>query len=102
MEKKMFFYLKTLNLAKYSSEYAPAVDEEEANPQRRAAFDAWSDFLCKNYILKYIDNELYSLCSSIKIAKQFWESFDKKYKTNDVIVKKFIVGKFLDFKMVHS
>ncbi|CAL2238496.1 unnamed protein product [Prunus armeniaca] len=35
-------------------------------------------------------------------AKELWESLEKKYKTEDAGSKKFVVGKFLDFKMVDS
>ena len=35
-------------------------------------------------------------------AKILWESLEKKYKTEDAGQKKFIVGRFLDYKMVDS
>ncbi|KAL0399698.1 UNVERIFIED_CONTAM: hypothetical protein Sradi_2313100 [Sesamum radiatum] len=35
-------------------------------------------------------------------CKSSWESLEKKYKTEDAGLKKFIVGKFLEFKMVDS
>ena len=31
-----------------------------------------------------------------------WEALEKKYKIEDVGTKKFIVGKFLDFKIIDS
>ena len=40
--------------------------------------------------------------SPIKTARELWESFDRKYKTKHVRMKKFIVGRFLDYKMVDS
>ena len=40
--------------------------------------------------------------SSIKSPKELWKALDKKYKVEDVGMKKFIVSKFLDFKMVVS
>ena len=36
------------------------------------------------------------------IAKELWESLDHKYKTEDAGTKKFVVGLFLDFKMMDS
>ncbi|KAK3040476.1 hypothetical protein RJ639_028761 [Escallonia herrerae] len=76
------------------------------NPDRKtvAAVDAWkhSDFLCKNYILNGLDNALYNVYSPMVNAKALWESLEWKYKTEDVSSKKFVVGKFLDFKMVDS
>lgn len=38
----------------------------------------------------------------MKSAKEVWESLEKKYKIEDVRTKKFILGKFLDYKMIHS
>ena len=66
--------------------------------------DAWKhyDFLCKNYILNGLDNTLYNVYSSIKTARELWESLDRKYKMEDVGMKKFVVGRFLDYKMVDS
>ena len=38
----------------------------------------------------------------METAKKLWDSLNKKYKTEDAGIKKFIVGKFLDYKMVDS
>ena len=100
----MLFYLTTLNLAKFLYENAPKLKENETYRQVVAAVEAWkhADFLCKNYILNGLDNTLYNAYSSIKTAKELWDSLEKKYKTEDARTKKFIVGKLLDYKMVDS
>ncbi|KAK3002486.1 hypothetical protein RJ639_020339 [Escallonia herrerae] len=102
-QQKMLFYLTTLNLARFLQEDAPDLGE---NPDRQtvAAVDAWkhSDFLCKNYILNGLDNALYNVYSPMVNAKALWESLERKYKTEDAGSKKFVVGKFFDFKMVDS
>ena len=66
--------------------------------------DAWnhSDFLCRNYVLNGLKNTLYNVYNPLKTTKELWDSLNKKYKTEDVGLKKFIVDKFLDFKMVDS
>ena len=94
-QQKMRFYLTTLNLAKFLYENAPNLKENEMDRQVVAAVEAWKyvDFLCKNYILNGLDNTLYNVYSSFKIAKELWDSLDKKYKTEDAGTKKFIVGK---------
>ncbi|KAL0315722.1 UNVERIFIED_CONTAM: hypothetical protein Sradi_5450400 [Sesamum radiatum] len=56
----------------------------------------------RNYILNGLSDTLYNVYSSATTAKALWESLEKKYKTEDAGLKKFIVGKFLDFKMVDS
>ncbi|XP_038979855.1 uncharacterized protein LOC120109980 [Phoenix dactylifera] len=98
-QQKMLFYLTTLNLAKFLSEDSPSKNGED-----EAVVEAWnkSDFLCKNYILNGLDNTLYNVYSPMKTAKELWESLDKKYKAEDAGLKKFIVGRFLEYKMVDS
>ncbi|CAH9071850.1 unnamed protein product, partial [Cuscuta epithymum] len=98
----MLFYLTTLNLAKCLSESQPVLEEGETDKEKVAAVDAWkySDFLCRNYLLNGLDDSLYSVYADIKTTKELWGSLEKKYKTEDAGKKKFIVGHFLDFKMV--
>ena len=103
-QQKMLFYLNILNLARFLHETTPTLEEDESDVQMVAAVDAWkhADFLCRNYILNGLENTLYNVYSPIKTAKELWESLDKKYKTEDAGMKKFIAGKFLDYKMVDS
>ncbi|KAK3024079.1 hypothetical protein RJ639_044181 [Escallonia herrerae] len=94
------------NLGEHSQ--VPIISFSATSPSlsslRMAAVDAWkhSDFLCKNYILNGLDNALYNVYSPMVNAKALWESLERKYKTEDAGSKKFVVGKFLDFKMVDS
>ena len=99
----MLFYLTTLNLVRFLREERP-VSGENPDMQTVAAVDAWNqgDFLCKNYILNGLENAFYSVYSPIAMAKEPWESLEKKYKMEDASAKKFIVGKFLEFSMVDS
>ncbi|KAK4409378.1 hypothetical protein Sango_0010800 [Sesamum angolense] len=101
--KKMLFYLTTLSLARFLSEEAPVIFEGESDTKKRVAIDSWGhgDFLCKNYILNGLSDTLYSVYSSTTTARALWESLKKKYKTEDAGLK-FIVEKFLEFKMVDS
>jgi hypothetical protein len=61
-----------------------------------------NDFVCKNYILNKLNDTSYCMYSLIKNAKTLWKTLNKKYKAKDDTWKKFIVIKFLDFKMVNS
>ena len=78
--------------------------EDETDRQVVAAVEAWkhADFLCRKYILNGLDNTLYNVYCSFNTARELWESLDKKYKTEDAGLKKFVVGKFLDYKMLDS
>ena len=100
----MLFYLTTLNLARFLHEDNPACNENETDRQVIATMDAWkhSYFLWKNYILNGLDNTLYNMYSPIKTTREPWESLDRKYKTKDARMKKLVVGRFLDYKIVDS
>lgn len=101
--QQKIFYLTTLRLAKLLTKDAPKVEEVEHNATKVGALNVWKnfDFICKNYVLNELDNSLYNVCT-MKTSKDFWISLDKKYKTEDAGMKKFVVGKFLDFKMIDA
>ena len=90
-QQKMLFYLTTLNLARFLTEEAPKLKEDERDIQVISAVDAWkhSDFMCRNYVMNALTDSLYT---DKKTAKELWESLDRKYKTEDVVAKKFVVG----------
>ena len=98
----MLIYLTTLNLARFLTEDPPQVNEEDRGSLM--AFDVWksSDYLSRNYVMNSLADALYNVYCVKKTTKELWESLDKKYKTEDVGAKKFVVGRFLDYKMVDS
>ncbi|KAH9670173.1 hypothetical protein KPL70_016878 [Citrus sinensis] len=87
-QQKMFFYLTTLNLARFLTEDAPKPKEGETDFQVASAINAWShsDFLCKNYVINGLTDSLYNVYIGKKTAKELWESLDRKYKTEDAVV----------------
>ena len=103
-QQKMLFYLTTLNLARFLTEEAPKLKEDELDIQFISVVDAWKhyDFLCRNYVMNTLTDSLYNVYTDKKTAKELWESLDRKYKTEDVGAKKFVVSRFLDYKMVDS
>ena len=42
------------------------------------------------------------MCIVRRSQQGLWDSLDRKYKTEDARAKKFVIGRFLDFKMVDS
>ncbi|CAH9133608.1 unnamed protein product, partial [Cuscuta epithymum] len=103
-QQKMLFYLTTLGLAHFLTEDAPVVTGSEVDVQSLNAVEAWkhSDFLCRNYVLNGLHDALYDMYSKLATAKELWNALDHKYKSEDADAKKFVVGRFLDFKMVDS
>ncbi|KAM7484120.1 hypothetical protein LguiA_000129 [Lonicera macranthoides] len=100
----MMFYLTTLNLARFLTEERPKLKEGEQDVQAVSAVDAWNhaDYLARNTIMNGLADSLYNVYIEKKTAKELWEALDHKYKIEDAGAKKFIVGRFLDFKMVDS
>ena len=49
-----------------------------------------------------LTDSLYNVYLDKKKVKDLWESVDEKYKTEDIEAKKFVVGCFLNYKMVDS
>jgi len=58
--------------------------------------------LCKNYILSGLDDNLYNVYNNAETSKELRDALEKKYKIEDVGLKKFVGAKFLDYKMVDS
>ncbi|RVX21832.1 hypothetical protein CK203_001140 [Vitis vinifera] len=71
-QQKMLFYLTTLNLARFLTEDAPKLKEDEHDIQVISAIDAWkhSDFLCRNYVMNGLADSLYNVYSDKKTAKE--------------------------------
>ncbi|GJX07078.1 retrovirus-related pol polyprotein from transposon TNT 1-94, partial [Tanacetum coccineum] len=104
-QQKMFFYLTTLGLARFLKETVPQVEPPaEGQSSNAQAVEAWkhSDFLCHNYVLNGLIDPLYNVYCKTTTAKELWESLERKYKTEDAGTKKFVVARFLDYKMVDS
>jgi hypothetical protein len=68
------------------------------------ALDFWNqnEFMFKNYILNKLNNIQYDVYNELKSAYELWKALDKKFNVDIVIIKKFIISKFLDFKFVES
>ncbi|PHT65074.1 hypothetical protein T459_29499 [Capsicum annuum] len=102
--QKMLFYLTTLCLQWFTSEDAPEVPEGTSDKDRFVIVEAWkySDFLCRNYILSGLQDDLYNVYSGTKTSKELRGALERKYKMEDAGIKKFLVARFLDFKMIDS
>ena len=103
----MLFYLTTLGLQKCIEEDEPKPKGGQTREKDAAVFlgiDSWKhlDFLCQNYILNCLDKVLYKVYQPHQTAKSLWTALANIYKTWNVSLKKFIVDKFTEYKMVDS
>ena len=100
----MLFYSTTMNFSNIIREDVFKATTYPPTREMLLTIEAWtqSDFLCMNYFLNRLENNLYDIYSSYKTAKEVWEMLEKKYKTEDVGAKKFVIGKFLKYNMVDT
>ncbi|KAL1222310.1 hypothetical protein V5N11_012777 [Cardamine amara subsp. amara] len=103
-KKKMFFYLTTLNLQKYTNEVKPLLPEGNTDPCALASVHAWEhgDFLCKGYIQNSLSDQLFKVYENAETSKDLWDTLDKKYRIEDSGTQKFTVAKFMQYQMVDS
>ncbi|PHT53790.1 hypothetical protein CQW23_08252 [Capsicum baccatum] len=71
-QQKMFFYLTTLCLQRFTSEDVPEVPEGTSDKERFIIVEAWkySDFLCRNYILSGLQDDLYNIYTGTKTLNE--------------------------------
>nr|GEY87691.1 hypothetical protein [Tanacetum cinerariifolium] len=80
----MFFYLTTLNLAWFLNETAaqvePPKEGQSSNAQAVQAVESWkhSYFLCHNYVLNGLVDDLYNVYSKITTTKELQEWLERK------------------------
>ncbi|XP_075108923.1 uncharacterized protein LOC142180755 [Nicotiana tabacum] len=56
----------------------------------------------KRWLQKMKEDDMYNVYSNIATSKELWNALEKKYKTEDAGLKKFVAAKFLDYKMVDN
>lgn len=100
----MIFYLTTLDFVRFWIDKVHNVKENKSDAQTVSAMEVRKhfDFLCWNYVLNGLHDLLHHVYSNLKIARELLESFDHKYKGEDAEVKKFVIDRFLDYKVVDS
>ncbi|XP_069155773.1 uncharacterized protein [Solanum lycopersicum] len=88
---------------KFINENVPVMSYETPPDERFLVTEAWthSDFFCKNYILSGMQDDLYNVYNNVRTSKELWDALEKKYKTEDAGMKKFIVAKILEYKMIN-
>ncbi|KAM1806972.1 hypothetical protein ACFX11_030043 [Malus domestica] len=96
----MLFFLTTKKIASHWTSELPHLPDNPTAKQFKL-FQTWNEnnFLCKNYVLNGLCDDLYDYYSSCKTAKELWDAFQKKYDTEEPGAKKFAVSRYLKFQM---
>ncbi|XP_070003048.1 uncharacterized protein [Nicotiana sylvestris] len=103
-QQRVFFWFTTLGMQKFTSEEPPVPAADTPDNEKFMVVEAWKqvDFLCKGYILSALEDDLYNVYIAMNTSKELWDALEKKYKTEDACLKKFVVSKFLDYKMIDN
>lgn len=90
-QQKALFLLIFLRLVYVLAEPCP---DREHRPGGSYARRKWKedDYLCKSHILNLIADNIYSMCSVARTARELWKALDKKYKTEEFEAKNYAVG----------
>ncbi|GAV78228.1 UBN2_2 domain-containing protein [Cephalotus follicularis] len=56
----------------------------------------------REHILNTLSDRLYDLYTSVKSPRELWEALEFKYKAEDEGSNKYLISKYLDFKMVDT
>ncbi|KAJ9558651.1 hypothetical protein OSB04_013265 [Centaurea solstitialis] len=102
-QKKMHFYLTDLKVVYVLSTPCPAFVENETLEQTRNR-SKWenADYICRGHILNGMSDSLFDVYQNVQSAKELWDRLEAKYMAEDVSSKKFLVGNFLNYKMVDT
>ncbi|KAL5831729.1 hypothetical protein ACOSQ4_017083 [Xanthoceras sorbifolium] len=80
--QKMLFFLTIKKVAYVLTTEKPILPLPPTAPKEHVSWDE-NDFLCKNYILNGLFDDLYDYYNSDKFAKEIWDALQKKYDTEE-------------------
>ncbi|KAJ9566188.1 hypothetical protein OSB04_002154 [Centaurea solstitialis] len=60
------------------------------------------DYICRGHILNGMSDSLFDVYQNVESTKELWDRLEAKYMAEDVSSKKFLVGNFLNYKMVDT
>ena len=60
------------------------------------------DYLCRNFILNGLSDDLYDYYNSDKTAREIWKALQKKYDIEKVGAKKYAVSRYMKYQMTHD
>ena len=97
---RMLFYLEPIHVDYVL--FNDRVSDEMHEPARSASIRNFErdNHTCRGHILNYLSNSLFDIYCGYNSAKEIWDALKKKYSMEDAGFKKYVVGRFLDFKMV--
>ncbi|GKA97760.1 retrovirus-related pol polyprotein from transposon TNT 1-94 [Tanacetum coccineum] len=102
-KQKMFFLTMKKVASALTSQKPVVVETTELweKEKQTKALQEWTenDFMCKNFILNGLSDDLYDYYNSDDVtAHKLWEALQKKYDTEEAGTKKYVVSRYLKFQ----
>ncbi|XP_020242811.1 uncharacterized protein LOC109821027 [Asparagus officinalis] len=113
-QDKMMFLLTALEISyilnpnlqpiedpKPSADGKQPTEEEIEEIKKQKAKREEDEVLCRGHILNTLSDRLYDLFTRIKSAREIWNiALEFKYKAEEEGTNKYLIAKYLDYKMV--
>jgi len=101
-KQKMQFFLTVKKVHSVLSLRKPIIPDNADEAQiayMNSEIETWTenDFMCKNYILNGLSDNLYDYYNMENSAKDLWDALQKKYDTEEAGAKKYAVSRYLKF-----
>ena len=89
----MLFYLTTLGLVRFLTEDPLVKKDDEQDRDYLIAHEVCnnSDYLCRHCAMNCLSDSLCDVYSVKNSKKELWDYLDRKYKTEIVVAKKFVM-----------
>ncbi|XP_021759470.1 uncharacterized protein LOC110724355 [Chenopodium quinoa] len=103
-KQKMQFFLTVKKVHSVLTVPRPVIPdnaEQDDLVYWNSEIETWNetDFMCKNYILNGLSDNLYDYYNLENTAKDLWDALQKKYDTEEAGAKKYAVSRYLKFQM---
>ena len=98
--ERMLFYLESIPVDFVL--FNDRVPDDVLEPARSTSIRTYekANRTCKGHILHYLSNSFFDIYYGYNSDKEIWDALKKKYSMEDAGFKKYVVGGFLDYKMV--
>ncbi|KAH9617910.1 hypothetical protein KSS87_022891 [Heliosperma pusillum] len=77
-------------------------DDQAIDALRRKAKWENDDYICRGHILNVMSNTLFDMYQHVESSTLLWDQLEKRYMDEDAISSKFLVSRFMNFKMTDS
>ncbi|XP_074268911.1 uncharacterized protein LOC141592207 [Silene latifolia] len=103
-QKKMHFKLSHLKVAYVITTPCPPEpeDDQAIDALRRKAKWENDDYICRGHILNGMSNTLFDMYQHVESSTLLWDQLEKRYMDEDATSSKFLVSRFMNYKMTDS